>query len=82
MTTPYSQNTTKLNEISPIVADIPLQDMVEFADNPEPRCPCVLILDNSGSMRGRPIRARSTRECKYSGENCEMTLLRLCVSRW
>lgn len=27
-----------------------LQDMVEFADNPEPRCPCVLILDTSGSM--------------------------------
>jgi uncharacterized protein YegL len=27
----------------------------EFADNPEPRCPCLLILDNSGSMAGRPI---------------------------
>jgi hypothetical protein len=23
---------------------------VEFADNPEPRCPCVLLLDTSGSM--------------------------------
>src|ERR1700731_4706903 len=30
---------------------------VEFADNPEPRCPCVLLLDTSGSMRGQPIRA-------------------------
>ena len=30
--------------------DIPLQDMVEFAENPEPRCPCVLILDTSASM--------------------------------
>src|SRR5580704_12688327 len=30
---------------------------VEFADNPEPRCPCVLLLDTSGSMRGEPIRA-------------------------
>jgi uncharacterized protein YegL len=27
----------------------------EFADNPEPRCPCLLLLDNSGSMSGRPI---------------------------
>src|SRR5215467_3403464 len=27
----------------------------EFADNPEPRCPCLLLLDNSGSMAGRPI---------------------------
>lgn len=28
---------------------------VEFADNPEPRCPCVLILDTSGSMAGTKI---------------------------
>ena len=27
----------------------------EFAENPEPRCPCLLLLDNSMSMRGRPI---------------------------
>jgi uncharacterized protein YegL len=27
----------------------------EFTNNPEPRCPCLLLLDNSGSMRGRPI---------------------------
>lgn len=26
-----------------------------FADNPEPRCPCVLLLDVSGSMSGQPI---------------------------
>jgi uncharacterized protein YegL len=26
-----------------------------FADNPEPRCPCVLLLDTSGSMGGMPI---------------------------
>ena len=26
-----------------------------FADNPEPRCPCVLILDTSGSMSGKPV---------------------------
>ena len=27
-----------------------------FADNPEPRCPCVLLLDTSGSMSGAAIR--------------------------
>ena len=27
-----------------------------FADNPEPRCPCLLLLDISGSMAGAPIR--------------------------
>src|SRR3984885_1068379 len=28
---------------------------VEFAENPENRCPVLLLLDNSGSMSGRPI---------------------------
>ncbi|TAD87613.1 MAG: VWA domain-containing protein [Alphaproteobacteria bacterium] len=28
---------------------------VEFAENPEPRCPCILLLDTSGSMNGQPI---------------------------
>lgn len=27
----------------------------EFAENPEPRCSCLLLLDSSGSMQGRPI---------------------------
>ena len=27
----------------------------EFADNPEPRCPCLLLLDTSASMEGEPI---------------------------
>jgi uncharacterized protein YegL len=27
----------------------------EFAENPEPRCACLLLLDNSMSMRGAPI---------------------------
>ena len=37
--------------------EINLEDLVEFTDNPEPRCPCVLLLDTSGSMYGSPIRA-------------------------
>jgi uncharacterized protein YegL len=32
-----------------------LEESVEFAENPEPRCPCVLLLDTSGSMQGSPI---------------------------
>jgi uncharacterized protein YegL len=28
---------------------------VEFAENPEPRCACILLLDTSGSMQGAPI---------------------------
>src|SRR4051812_15801314 len=32
----------------------------EFADNPEPRCPCLLLLDNSGSMNGKPIAELNT----------------------
>jgi uncharacterized protein YegL len=27
----------------------------EFAENPEPRCPCILLLDTSGSMKGEPM---------------------------
>ncbi len=34
-----------------------LEDAIEFADNPEPRCPCILLLDTSGSMSGAPIDA-------------------------
>ena len=34
-----------------------LADAVEFAENPEPRCPCVLLVDVSGSMQGAPIAA-------------------------
>lgn len=34
-----------------------LEEAVEFIENPEPRCPCVLLVDTSGSMRGAPIDA-------------------------
>lgn len=34
-----------------------LDEIVEFAENPEPRCPCILLLDTSGSMSGAPISA-------------------------
>lgn len=34
-----------------------LFDDLTFADNPDPRCPCVLLIDVSSSMSGEPIRA-------------------------
>ena len=34
-----------------------LEDVVEFAENREPRCPCVLLLDTSGSMHGEKLDA-------------------------
>jgi hypothetical protein len=33
----------------------PFGGTADFAENPEHRCPCVLILDISGSMGGQPI---------------------------
>jgi len=35
-------------------------DGVDFAENPEPRCPCLLLLDTSASMSGRKIGELST----------------------
>jgi len=39
------------------IAQSPELEAVEFAENPEPRCACVLLLDTSGSMQGAPIAA-------------------------
>ena len=32
------------------------EEQALFADNPDPRCPVVLLLDTSASMLGEPIR--------------------------
>jgi uncharacterized protein YegL len=40
--------------MSTIAEQVPF-GATEFAENPEPRCPCVLLLDTSGSMKGQPI---------------------------
>ena len=32
-----------------------IPDEIQFAENPEPRCPCVLVVDVSTSMYGDPI---------------------------
>lgn len=34
---------------------VPFGQNVDLIDNPEPRCPCVLLLDTSASMAGEPI---------------------------
>ncbi len=36
------------------LTQVPFED-ISFVDNPEPRCPCVLVLDVSGSMNGQPV---------------------------
>ena len=43
-----SDHTYNYDEQQPFAA-------AEFAENPEPRCPCVLLLDTSGSMQGSSI---------------------------
>lgn len=40
-----------------MVAPSTLEEAVEFAENPEPRCPCVLLLDTSASMNGPALDA-------------------------
>jgi uncharacterized protein YegL len=48
---PKNRDTRRLPK--PMATD--LLEQAEFADNPEPRCPVVLLLDTSGSMHGEPI---------------------------
>lgn len=49
----------------------------EFVDNPEPRCPVILLCDTSGSMSGAPINALNTgladfREDVYKDEQASL----------
>jgi len=39
-----------------------------FAENPEPRCPCILLLDTSGSMSGEPLRQLNEGYAKFINE--------------
>ena len=43
------------NNTLDIIPDQQPLGAVTFAENPEPRCPCLLLLDTSGSMAGEPI---------------------------
>jgi uncharacterized protein YegL len=49
---------------------------LEFADNPEPRCPCVLLVDTSGSMKGERIAALNEGLRAFRDELCGDALAR------
>src|SRR5437773_1785881 len=45
----------RVNEAPAVIGGDPMPEQLpfgtnDFAENPEPRCPCVLLLDTSGSM--------------------------------
>lgn len=40
----------------------------EFAENPEPRCPCLLLLDTSGSMSGQRIQELNAGLAEFRSE--------------
>jgi uncharacterized protein YegL len=46
----------------------------EFADNPEPRCPCLLLLDTSGSMEGPAIEELNNGLILFKHELCADSL--------
>lgn len=43
-------------------------DDIELANNPEQRCPCVLVLDCSGSMAGRQINSLNAAVRRFADE--------------
>ncbi len=43
----------------------------EFVENPEPRCPVVLLLDTSSSMRGAPIQELNEAVALFKSEVCQ-----------
>ncbi len=63
----------------PMTADF---DAAEFASNPEPRCPCVLLLDTSGSMDGERITALNAGLVTFRDEldKDELAVLRVEVA--
>ena len=46
----------------------------DFAENPEPRVPCILLLDVSGSMAGEPITELNAGLVAYKEELCTDSL--------
>jgi len=51
----FDTASNELNIFGQSQVDDNLFGAAEFADNPEPRCPCILLLDVSGSMQGDKI---------------------------
>lgn len=61
---------------------MPIGNNADFATNAEPRCPVVLLLDNSGSMGGQPIQQlnQGVAEFKRSVEQDGLAALRVEVA--
>ena len=51
-----------------------LEARAQFANNPEPRCPCVLLLDVSWSMEGARLQALRSAVAEFKTKICEDTL--------
>lgn len=77
--TPYCSTNSTSNEFDE--NDLKFE-LVEFAQNPEPRCPCILLLDTSGSMSGEPINQlnKGLKEFKKQLMNDELAAKRVEVS--
>ncbi len=67
--------------MSLVVMQTPFQDAM-FVDNPEPRCPVVLLLDTSASMSGSPINELNAGVAQFKDEllDDELTRKRVEVS--
>jgi uncharacterized protein YegL len=50
-----SKDYTQVPYSEPAESSQPFDFAREFIENPQPRCPCILLLDTSGSMSGDPI---------------------------
>jgi uncharacterized protein YegL len=57
MDTPRVPDSEELPFAEPDWGEQLFESTNEFADNPDPRCPCVLLLDTSSSMAGAPLAA-------------------------
>ncbi|MEK7951281.1 vWA domain-containing protein [Luteolibacter soli] len=47
---------------------VPFDISISFAENPENRCPCLLLLDTSGSMQGAPLEALNAGLVQFKDE--------------
>jgi len=52
---------------------------IGFAQNPEPRCACIILVDRSGSMNGKPIAELNTALLQLKKKLCEDPLACLRV---
>ena len=57
-----------------------LEHLTEFAQNPEPRCPCIILIDQSGSMDDRCInsvnqRLREFRQDELAAARADLAII-------